>query len=145
MLSFAVQDLEEGVHVICRLDGSLFDPQRLKAKNEDAPNTYPRTLFAPDCTRLAHGDRDRRLALHNGSEASRLLWLAIRLGKAEVLHQAALNRNTPEPTTFVDGTQLKNVDNLIYLDSITSSGGSIGRENTSRISKASQALERILH
>ena len=54
-----------------------------------------------------------------------------------------LNRNIPEPTTFVDGTQLKNVDNLIYLDVITSSDGSIGRENTSRISKASQALGRI--
>ena len=49
-LAHTVLDLEEGVYVRYRLDGSLFDLQRLKAKNEDAPNTYPGTLFAHDCT-----------------------------------------------------------------------------------------------
>ena len=69
--------------------------------------------------------------------------LSISLGKTEVLQPAAPNRNTPEPTAFVDGTQLKNVDNFKHLGSSISSDGSLDREVTSRINKASQALEGI--
>ena len=69
--------------------------------------------------------------------------LSISLGKTEVLQPAAPNRNTPEPTAFVDGTQLKNVDNFKHLGSSISSNGSLDREITSGINKASQALRRL--
>ena len=44
-----------------------------------------------------------------------------------ILHQAAPNRNIPEPFIFLDGTRLKIVDNFKYLGSSIPSDGSLDR------------------
>ena len=76
------------------------------------------------------------------SEASKLFGLTISLGKTEVLHQPAPHTNPPAPSISIDGTQLANVESFKYLGSTISHDGSLDKEITARISKASQAMGR---
>ena len=77
MLSHAVQDLEKGVYIRYRLDGSLFDLEEV--------------LFADDCALVAHAEPDVQMMLDRFSEASKLFGLTISLGKMEVLQHPAPN------------------------------------------------------
>ena len=60
-----------------------------------------------------------------------------------VLVQPAPNTIRPQPIITVDGVLLKCVDSLKYLGSEIYANGSQDREITSRIQKASQALDRL--
>ena len=99
-LAHTVLDLEEGVYVRYRLDGSLFDPRRLTAKTKRLRTLIQEAIFADDCAEMAHRDKDLQLMLDKFSEGSKLFGLTISLVKIEVVHQAAPNRNIPEPTNF---------------------------------------------
>ena len=88
-----------------RLECSLFDHRRLKAKTKTIQTLIQEALIADDCARMAHRDRDLQLMLDKFADALKLFGLAISLGKTDILHQTAPNRNTPEPTIFVDGTR----------------------------------------
>ena len=140
MLAHAVQDTEEGVY---RLDGSLFDLRRLNTKTKCLHQLIQETLFADDCALLAQKDSDLHMMLNKFSEASKAFGLTISLSKTEVLHQPAPNTTPVEPNICIDDTPLANVDSFKYLGSIISNDGSLDKEITSRISKASQALGRL--
>ena len=58
MLSHAVRDLEKGVYIRCRLDGSLFDLRRLAAKTKSLQSLLQEVLFADDCALVAHTESD---------------------------------------------------------------------------------------
>ena len=143
MLSHAVRDLEKGVYIRYRLDGSLFDLRRLTAKTKSHQDLIQEALFADDCALVAHAEPDLQLMLDRFSEASKLFGLTISLGKTEVLLQPAANTNPPAPSSSIDDTQLANVDQFKYLGNIISSDGTLDREIDARISKASQALGRL--
>ena len=137
------QDMEEGVYIRYRLDGSLFDLRRLNAKTKCLHQLIEEALFADDCALLAHKDSDLQMMLNKFSEASKALGLTISLSKTEVLHQPAPNTTPVEPNISIDDTPLANVDSFKYLGSIISNDGSLNKEIRSRISKASQALGRL--
>ena len=143
MLSHAVKDLEQGVCVRYRLDGSLFDLRRLSAKTKSSVDIIQAVLFADDCALVAHTESHLQLMLDCFSEASKLFGLTISLGKTEVLCQPAPTANPQDPTVVIENTQLKNVDHFKYLGSTISSSGSLDKEIEARISKASQALGRL--
>lgn len=139
----AVRDLEKGVYIRYRLDGSLFDLRRLTAKTKSHQDLIWEALFADDCALVAHTEPGLQLMLDRLSEASKLFGLTISLGKTEVLLQPAPNTNPPAPSISIDDTQLANVDQFKYLGSTISSDGTQDREIDARISKASQVLGRL--
>ena len=143
MLSHAVRDLEKGVYIRYRLDGSLFNLRRLSAKTKSLQNLLQEVLFADDCALVAHAESDLQIVLDRFSEASKLFGLTVSLGKTEVLHQPAPNTHPPSPSIVIDNTPLASVDHFRYLGSIISCDGSLDKEITSRIGKASQALGRL--
>ena len=49
MLSQAVMDSEEGVHIRYRLDGSFFDLRRLNVKTKCFQELIQSALYADDC------------------------------------------------------------------------------------------------
>ena len=57
-----------------------------------------------------------------------------------MLFQCAPNSVAPQPAIFIDDVELKVIDSFIYLGSMISFGGSLDKEITSRVRKASQAL-----
>jgi len=92
---------------------------------------------------MAHEETHLQAIVDKFSEASNLFGLTISLGKTEVLFQPAPNTVPSQPCITIGDTQLKNVDSFKYLGSTISSDGSLDKEITARIQKASQALERL--
>lgn len=93
IISYAVQDLEEAVHIRYRLDGSLFDLRRLKAKTETLQTLIQEALFADDCALMAHRGRDLQRMLDKFSGASKLFGLTMNLAKTEVLQSSITTPN----------------------------------------------------
>ena len=75
-----------GIYIHYRLDGSLFDLRRLRAKTKNLQTLLQEVLFADDCALVAHAEQDLQRMLDCFSEASKLFGLTISLGKTEVLH-----------------------------------------------------------
>ncbi len=145
MLNHAIKDLQEGVYIKYRLDGSLFDLRRLKAKTKCLKDLIMEALFADDCSLMAHSERDLQVMLNHFSEASKLFGLTISLSKTEVLFQPAPNTQNIPPAIHIEDTKLANVDQFKYLGSSISQDGLVDNEIQARICKASQALGRLKH
>ena len=143
MLNHATRDLEQGVYRRYRIDGSLLDLRRLTAKTKTVKKTVLEALFADDCALMAHRESDLQIIVNKFSENSHLFGLTISLGKTEVLFQPAPASVAHRPIISTDGTQLKTVDDFNYFGSVISSDGSLNKEVSIRICKASQALDRL--
>lgn len=143
VLTHAVKDLDIGIYIKYRTDGSLFDLRRLNARTKTIEKLILDALFADDCALMAHTEDHLQTILNCFADASKLFGLTISLGKTEVLVQAAPNTVKPNPVITIDNTQLTCVDNFKYLGSNISSDGSLDKEITSRIQKACQALGKL--
>ena len=92
---------------------------------------------------MAHKPVGLQAMLNSFSDASKQFGLTISLGKTEVLFQHAPNSVAPQPAISIDEVELKVVDSFKYLGSMISNDGSLDKEISSRISKASQTLGRL--
>ena len=140
MLFHAVQDLESGVYIRCRLLGSLFDLRCLTAKAKYLVDLIQEAFFADDCTLVSHEDSDLQLMLDRFSQSAKLFGLTVSLEKTEVLHQPAPDGNNTASEFTIASTQLANVESFKYLGSVISQDGTLDREVDA---KASQAREKF--
>ncbi|XP_062841273.1 uncharacterized protein LOC134300780 [Trichomycterus rosablanca] len=146
VLNQALGDIEDGVYIRYRLDGSLFDLRRLSAKTKTVEKLILEALFADDCALMAHTESALQLIVNKFAEASHLFGLTISLGKTEVLFQpspSSTDLTACRPSISIKGTELKTVEEFRYLGSVISSDGSLDKEINARICKASQALGRL--
>ena len=143
VLLHAVKDLNLGVYIKYRLDGSFFDLRRLSARRKTLEKLILEALFADDCALMAHKENHLQVIVDRFADAARLFDLTISLGKTEVLVQPEPNTIRPQPAVTIDEVQLKCVDSFKYLGSTISADESLDKEITSRIQKASQALGRL--
>uniref|UniRef100_K7E3Q4 RNA-directed DNA polymerase n=1 Tax=Monodelphis domestica TaxID=13616 RepID=K7E3Q4_MONDO len=143
VLQHAVMDLNLGIYIKYRRDGSLFDLRRLTAKTKTTERLILEALFADDCALMAHQENHLQTIVDRFSTATKLFGLTISLSKTEVLFQSAPGRPTNQPCITIDGTQLSNVNAFKYLGSTITNNGSLDHEINARIQKASQALGRL--
>ena len=143
VLRQAVGNMDEGVYVYFLYDGSIDDLRRLSAETKTLNSLIQEALFADDCALMAHKPGDLQAKLNSFSDASKQFGLTISPGKTEVLFQRAPNSVAPQPAIFIDDVELKVVDSFKYLGNMISIDGSLDKEITSGISKASQALGRL--
>ena len=139
VLRQAVGNMDGGVYVRFRYDGSIFDLRRLSAKTKNLNSPIQEALFADDCALMAHKPGDLQAMLNRFSDASKQFGLTISLGKTEVLFQRAPSSVAPQPAISIDDVELKVVNSFKYLGSMISNDGSLDKEIASRTSKASQA------
>ena len=142
VLNHALRDLDRGIYLRYRLDGSLFDLRRLNARTKTIERLVHDALFADDCALIAHMEPDLQI-IDRFTDAARLFGLTISLSKTEVMHQLAPGTSAPPPTVSIEGTELKVVEQFKYLGSTISCDGSLDKEIAQRISKASQSLGRL--
>ena len=89
VLLHATKDLEFGIYIRYRLDGSLFDLRRLSARTKTLERLLIEALFADNCALMAHKENHLQVITDKFSEAAKLFGLTISLSKTEVLLQPA--------------------------------------------------------
>uniref|UniRef100_A0A5F8HFV9 RNA-directed DNA polymerase n=1 Tax=Monodelphis domestica TaxID=13616 RepID=A0A5F8HFV9_MONDO len=143
VLQHAVMDLDLGIYIKYRLDGSLFDLHRLTTKTKTTERLILEALFADDGALMAHQENHLQTIVDRFSTTTKLFGLTISLSKTEVLFQPAPGRPMNQPRITIDGTQLSNVNTFKYLGSTIANDGSLDHEINARIQKASQALGQL--
>jgi len=143
MLSAALSQTSAGIKIRYRTDGRFFDLRRLKANTKVREALVRDFLFADDCALAAHSEEDLQRLADCFSTASKAFGLTISIKKTEVLYQAAPGTSKPEPNIRIDGAPLKNVEDFIYLGSCLSSSGSLDKEISCRLAKASSSFGRL--
>ena len=132
---------EDCVPLIYRLDGSVFNINRLKAATKVSREQVIELQYADDAAVVGccAGSLQRNLDIL-GRAYSRA-GLAINTDKTEAL--SLLQPNVPQPTFYADGTSMKNVDKFIYLGSVLNNRGNADDDVQRRVALASAAFGRL--
>ena len=143
MLTDAFRDAEVGIGIRYRLDGSVFNLRRLKAKSKVSTDTINNFLFPDDCALNGTSEADMQRSADIFSEACDNFDLTISTKKTEVMHQPAPGKPYVEPKISIKGQRLNAVDKFTYLGSTLSRNVVIDDEINTRLAKASAALGRL--
>ena len=69
VLNHTLKDLDRGIYIKYRLNGSLFDLCRLRAKTKTVERLVTEALFADDCALMAHTEVDLQLIVSKVCES----------------------------------------------------------------------------
>ena len=128
-----------GIKLHTRTDGNLFNLARLRSKRKLKTFTVRDLLFADDAALVAHSAQDLQTLLSQFSSACSDFGLTISLKKTKVLSQGT---DIP-PSIKIDGKDIENVKNFVYLGSSVASNASLDTEINCRIGKASGTFARL--
>ena len=133
---------EVGTVITYRLDGSLFNLQRLKATTKVSKARIHAFQYADDCTLLAHSPAALQHSVDTLMSVYGDLGLVINATKTEILFQW---HAPPQqlPDILIESMPLKVTNEFIYLGGILSSDCQADKEVNRRICKASAAFARI--
>ncbi|BHF73543.1 hypothetical protein SprV_0401662400 [Sparganum proliferum] len=144
MLIDAYCDERPGIRIAYRTDSHLFNHRRMRFQSRVSTITVHELLFAEDCTLNTTSEGDMQRSMDHFSAACENFGLIINTENTVVMHQpppnTALNK---APQISVKETQMQVVDNFTYLGSTLSRSTRIDDEMARRISKASQAVDRL--
>ena len=143
MLLSAFRSSDPGVEITYRSDGGLFNINRLKAKTKITKAIIRDLLYADDCAIAAHSEGDLQSLTDSLSEATKRFGLTISIKKTEVLFQPAKDSAASIPEIKIDGQVLNTVDSFTYLGSNISASGTLDKEISNRIAKASASFGRL--
>nr|VZI32172.1 unnamed protein product [Spirometra erinaceieuropaei] len=146
MLMDAYRDERPGIRIAYRTDGHLLNQRRMHFQSRVSTTTVHELLFADDCALNTTSEEEMQRSMDLFSAACENFGLVINTQKTVVMHQPPPNSATAPyapPQISVNGTQLQVVENFPYLGSTLSHNTKINDEVANRISKASQAFDRL--
>ncbi|XP_078616270.1 uncharacterized protein LOC144884693 [Branchiostoma floridae x Branchiostoma japonicum] len=132
---------EDCVQLTYRLDGSLFNLRRLKAKTRVKQESILELQYADDAAITSCSATGLQRNLDSLDTACNRVGLGINKEKTEVMHQGLAN--TPDPDTRIKGTQLKNVQTFTYLGSVLNTPSDVTDDVQRRILLAFTAFGRL--
>ncbi len=136
------EELPQGIPIMYRTDGRLFNLNRFKAKSKVNYTTITELQYADDNVITVHSAEDLQGILNAFAKAYRALGEKLNIKKTKVLHQCPPYQPAIQPNIKVDNTTLEYVDHFPYLGSILSSKADIDSEVNHRLSCASGAYAR---
>ncbi|XP_076069792.1 uncharacterized protein LOC143041672 [Oratosquilla oratoria] len=139
LLSYAFKQLEDGVYLHTRNDGSLFNRARLLAKSKVRKVLIREMLFADDAALTAHTEEVLQRLINCFVHACKEFALTISIKKTNAMVQDV----SSIPNISIDGHILEMVGEFTYLGSTISSNLSLDAELNKRIGKAATALVRL--
>ena len=143
MLTDAFRDMDLGIGIRYRFDGSIFNLRRLQAKTKVSKDFINDLLFADDCALNATTETDMQRSTDTFSAACDNFGLTISTKKTEVMLQPAPGKLYVEPNITIKGQRLNAVDKFTYLGSTLSRNVVIDDEVNTRLAKASAAFGRL--
>ncbi|BHF85553.1 hypothetical protein SprV_1002872000 [Sparganum proliferum] len=146
MLIDAYRDDRPGIRIAYRTDGKLLNQRLMHFQSRVSTTTVHELLFADDCALNTTSEEEMQRSMYIYSVDCENFGLVIHKQKTVVMHQPPPNSAPPPPNApkvIVNGTQLQVVENFPYLGSTLSRNTKIDDEVANRISKASQAFDRL--
>ena len=135
--------IEQGIGISYRLDGSVFNLGRLKARTKVARDYITELQYADDCALVAHTPEDLQQSITALCNIYSAMGLAVNTDKTEVLHQWYNTDHPAPPEIRIGQTVLKTTDQFCYLGSLMSSNCSMDVEINCRIGKAWAAFAKL--
>ena len=130
-----------GAHVSYRMDRSLFDLKKLKARTKTHTIKLYEMQYADDCALLAHTPDELQEMITVAAQIYQRFGLKINAGKTEVL---VWSSRIPSSFTFsIEEQPLSVVPSFKYLGSYLSNDCKLDVEVENRVSQASRAFGRL--
>lgn len=133
----------QGVNIISRTDGKLFNLARLRARTKVRHLCIRELLYADDAALTASSSRDLQEMLNRFCHSASLFGLQVNTDKTEVLVQPPTMPPQVMPVLSVGNVELKTVERFVYLGSAVTSDGSSDAEISRRIQAASFSFGRL--
>jgi len=116
MLMDAFKDMDRGVYIQFRSDGSLFNMRRLKARTKVLEMLIRDLLFADDCALIAHTLEDIQFMSDCfAAAAAKRFGLTISIKKTKAMYQLATGKSYVDPLVTIEGSVLKPVKSSAIL------------------------------
>lgn len=129
-----------GIKVNFRLDGNLFEVQRLNAKTKCQTVEFHHLLYADDALLMSSSRNGLQKIVSAFEEAATDFGLQISIEKTKVMTQGC--NSMPKPIQIY-GHQVEQVQQFRYLGAIIASNGTSKTEIDSRVSKMQSAFGRL--
>jgi len=127
-----------------RLDGDVFDLNRLKAHTKVKKITLTEMLFADDAALCANSEEELQIIVTTFYETFKEFGLQLAIKKTEVMMQKATsNEPRHDPTIYVEGQPLKVVQKFKYLGVHLSNNGAMTEEIPVRIQKGAASFSKL--
>lgn len=139
----AFKDNTKGVYIRYRSTGRLFNIRRLLAKTKVSHALIRDFLYADDCDLVAHTEQDLQNLINCFDKSCKAFGLEMNLKKTEVMLQVSPGKDYVKPRIFVETHELKVVESFIYLGSLLSNDGSMDKEISNRIQKATVSFRNL--
>ena len=133
VLREAKEDLQDGIYIRFRTDGSLFNLRRLLKRTKTIEELITELLFADDCAVLANTEEALQHIVNCLSGATKNFGLTISLKKTEVLYQPPLREAYSPPHISIEGT-----GHFTYPGSVISNDATVSKALDNRLSNPSQ-------
>ncbi|KAL2090150.1 hypothetical protein ACEWY4_014838 [Coilia grayii] len=143
ILHLTTHNLPEGLKLVYRTDGGLFNINRFRAKSKVLTSSIMELQYADDNALVAHSEADLQGIMDAFARAYQLLGLDINIKKTQILYQPAPDTPSQRPKISVENNALENVDQFMYLGSLLSTKAVIDTEIHHRIGCASAAFARL--
>ncbi|VDM00195.1 unnamed protein product [Schistocephalus solidus] len=143
MLMDAYRDEQPGIRIACGTDGHHLNSRRMQASTHVSTATVHDLLFAYDCAFNTVTEEGVQRSMNLFAAGCTDFGLIINTVKMVVMRQPPPSAEYNAPRINVNGAQLKNVETFAYLGSTLSRNTRIDDEVAQRISKASQAFDRL--
>lgn len=140
MFTYAFRDLDDGIYIRFRTDGSLFNLARLRSHSKCTVTVMRELQYADDCALLADSEEKLQTIMNKFSEATAAFGLTINTNKTEIM---SLNHCPITGHITVNDKELANVDTFKYLGSTITSDCKLDKELDSRIQCASTSFGRL--
>ena len=130
-----------GININYRMDRSLFDLQKLKARTKIQSAWFLELQYADDCALISHSPEGLQEAITKLSHLYTRFGLEINVRKTEVLSWCTNNPATAHIT--INSTPLPTTSSFKYLGTHISDDCKLDSEINYRISQASRAFGRL--
>ncbi|VDL86526.1 unnamed protein product [Schistocephalus solidus] len=143
MLMDACRYEQPGIRIAYRTDGHLLNSRRIQASTRVSTTTVHDFLSADDCALNTVAEEDMQRSMDLFAAGCANFGLTFSIAKNVVRNQPPPSAEYNATQINVNDAQLKNVETFAYLGSTLSCNTRINDKVAQRISKASQAFDRL--
>ena len=123
------RELPLGIQLNYRLDGSIFNLRRLKAKSKVSELTVTELQYADDTVICASSEEDLQRMVDAFADEHATMGLTLNCKKIQTIYQPSPSMSCPSPPhVAINGESLTNVEKLPYLRSLISERGTLDAE-----------------